>query len=328
VTVRVLPETRRVSSQLFFFFSFAEIGIESLIVDAKSGQVMEEVFELGNGCVCCSVRGELQRVLENILARDETFDHIIVETTGLANPGPVASEFWIDSDELESRYYLDAIVTVIDAKHFLQHLDDPLRVPGTVNEAERQLAFADRIILNKCDLVSEAELAELERRIRLVNAMSPVIRSQRSAVPIGDIIGINAFSTDRASGLLAQPESIGAHSVDIRTTSIVELRPVPSVAAFERWFGSLLWETETRKLEVFRAKAVISVANDDTRYVLQAVHELFDVSPSGVWPADETRKTRMVFIGRNLNRDALLKSFIAEVLEAKPETEQPASVIE
>lgn len=289
---------------------------------------MEEVFELGNGCVCCSVRGELQRVLENILARDETFDHIIVETTGLANPGPVASEFWIDSDELESRYYLDAIVTVIDAKHFLQHLDDPLRVPGTVNEAERQLAFADRIILNKCDLVSEAELAELERRIRLVNAMSPVIRSQRSAVPIGDIIGINAFSTDRASGLLAQPESIGAHSVDIRTTSIVELRPVPSVAAFERWFGSLLWETETRKLEVFRAKAVISVANDDTRYVLQAVHELFDVSPSGVWPADETRKTRMVFIGRNLNRDALLKSFIAEVLEAKPETEQPASVIE
>jgi G3E family GTPase len=87
VTVRVLPETRRVSSQLFFFFSFAEIGIESLIVDAKSGQVMEEVFELGNGCVCCSVRGELQRVLENILARDETFDHIIVETTGLANPG-------------------------------------------------------------------------------------------------------------------------------------------------------------------------------------------------------------------------------------------------
>jgi G3E family GTPase len=304
-----------------------EIGIESLIMDAKSGQVVEELFELGNGCVCCSVRGELQRVIDNIMARDDPFDHIIVETTGLANPGPVAAQFWVDDDELETRYYLDAIVTVIDAKHFLQHLDDPLRPAGSVNEAERQLAFADRIVLNKCDLVAPDELDALERRCRSVNALAPILRTVKSRVPVADVIGIHAFSTDRAAGLLAEPESVGAHSVDVRTVSIVDERPIPSLHLFERWIGSLLWESETRTSELFRAKAVLHVAGDERRHVLQAVHELFDIRPAGDWPADEKRKTRIVFIGRNLDRAALSRSFVANVIEA-PATPQAPSTIE
>jgi len=196
----------------------------------------------------------LQRVLDSILARDTKFDHIVVETTGLANPGPVASEFWVDADELDSKYYLDAVITVCDAKHVLQHLDDAQRQARDVNEAERQIAFADRILLNKCDLVSEDELNEIESRIREINAHVPITRTIRSKVALDQVIGINAFSSQRAADLLAQPESSGSHSTDVRTVSFVESRPIVSLEAFERWFAHILWETDGRASELFRIK--------------------------------------------------------------------------
>lgn len=290
-----------------------------------------------------SMRGELQRVLESILERDTKFDHIVVETTGLANPGPVAAEFWVDDDELESKYYLDAIVTVCDAKHVLQHLDDAQRDSRDVNEAERQLAFADRIILNKvrcaslcaaaltlahawqCDLVDEKQLDEIEKRIRAINSQSPVIRTVRSRVALDQIIGINAFSPKRAAELLAQPESEGAHSTGVTTVSFVEPRPLHSIDAFKQWFASLLWETDERASDLFRIKGVLSVKDSNTRHVLQAVHETFDIGASGEWGDDEERLTRMVFIGRKLDRAKIKQSFekhavLGEPVEIEDET--------
>jgi G3E family GTPase len=159
------------------------------------------------------------------------------------------------------------------------------------------LAFADRIVLNKIDLVSEAEASELERRISSINALAPVIRTSQCNVPLESIVGLHAFSTTRSMSLMDEKASNLQHSSDVRTVSWVEDRPV-SLERFRRWLGSVLWESEQRSEELFRAKAVVNAIDDDHRYVMQAVHELFDISPNSLWPAGERRATRIVFIGR------------------------------
>ncbi len=163
---------------------FGELGIDNELVI----QADEEIFEMNNGCICCTVRGDLIRILGQLLKRRDKFDYILVETTGLADPGPVAQTFFSD-EEMKEAFRLDGIVTVVDAKHVALHLDD-------APEAKEQIAFADRILLNKCDLVTESDLAALEQRIHGINAVAQVHRTTRSVLPVNEVINIHAFDLD------------------------------------------------------------------------------------------------------------------------------------
>ena len=165
---------------------FGEIGIDqALVINAD-----EEIFEMNNGCICCTVRGDLIRILGQLLKRRDKFDRILVETTGMADPGPVAQTFFMDED-MKAQFALDGLVTVVDAKHLLLHLGDS-------EEAQKQVAFADVILLNKCDLVSEDELAEVERRVRGINAVAKLIRTTHSAAPIEAVLDVGGFDLNRA----------------------------------------------------------------------------------------------------------------------------------
>ncbi len=282
---------------------FGEIGIDdALVIDAE-----EEIFEMNNGCICCTVRGDLIRILGNLMKRRDKFDHILVETTGLADPAPVAQTFFVD-DEVRSQLALDAIVTVVDAKHLPQHLDDD-KPEGIENEAVEQLAFADRILLNKVDLVDAATLAEVERRIRTINATAEIIPTQMSAVDLDRILGVGAFDLNRV--LETEPTFLDDtdHQHDQSVTSVgIEMEGAVSVEKLNDWLG---WLLSTKGTDIFRMKGVLNVAGSDHRYVFQGVHMLFDGQPDRAWRADEARVNRLVFIGRDLDRAELTSRFAA-----------------
>jgi G3E family GTPase len=176
---------------------FGEIGIDQALVIKAD----EEIFEMNNGCICCTVRGDLIRVLGNLMKRRDKFDRIVVETTGMANPGPVAQTFFVDED-VQGDFRLDAIITLVDAKHLELHL-------GHQQEAHEQVAFADVIVVNKVDLVDEAKVAELERRLRGINAMARVVRGSHGDVPLAQVLDVGGFDLDRALSIrptFLQPE--------------------------------------------------------------------------------------------------------------------------
>ena len=165
---------------------FGEVGVDSeLVIGAE-----EELFETNNGCICCTVRGDLIRILGQLMKRRDKFDYILIETTGMADPGPVAQTFFLD-DELKDQFALDAIVTMVDAKHFEQHVDE-------LNEPAEQVAFADLVLLNKTDLVDAASLERIERRIRGINGTAKILRTKNADVPIDKVLNVGAFDLQRA----------------------------------------------------------------------------------------------------------------------------------
>ena len=165
---------------------FGEVGVDSeLVIGAE-----EELFETNNGCICCTVRGDLIRILGQLMKRRDRFDYILIETTGMADPGPVAQTFFLD-DELKNTFQLDAIVTMVDAKHFEQHVDE-------LNEPAEQVAFADLVLLNKTDLVDEAALARIESRIRGINGTARILRTKNADAPIDKVLNVGAFDLNRA----------------------------------------------------------------------------------------------------------------------------------
>ena len=165
---------------------FGEVGVDhQLVIGAE-----EEIFETSNGCICCTVRGDLIRVLGQLLKRRERFDYVLIETTGMADPGPVAQTFFLD-DDLREQFVVDAIVTLVDARHFEKHLEE-------LHEPAVQVGFADIVILNKTDLVSETDLARIEQRIRGINGTAKVVRAKDANVPIDAVLGLGAFDLDRA----------------------------------------------------------------------------------------------------------------------------------
>ncbi|OHB30996.1 MAG: cobalamin biosynthesis protein CobW [Phenylobacterium sp. RIFCSPHIGHO2_01_FULL_69_31] len=314
---------------------FGEVGIDNdLIVGAD-----EEVFEMNNGCVCCTVRGDLIRVLSGLMKRKGRFDGIIVETTGLADPAPVAQTFFVD-DDVRARTELDSVTTVVDAKHL------PLRLKDS-REAAEQIAFADQIILNKTDLVSEAELAEVERAIRSLNPMAPIRRAQRSNVPLDAILGRHAFDLARVTEL--QPDFLNpahgeaghvhdehcdhdhhdhghvhdehcghdhhdhghAHIHDhvaesgISSISLTAQKPIDGNKV-TAWLNNVL---QTQGVDILRAKGILDVKGEERRLVFQAVHMILEGDFQGPWKAGDNRYSRLVFIGRNLNEDALRAGF-------------------
>jgi len=277
---------------------FGEEGIDNdLIVDAD-----EEVFEMNNGCICCTVRGDLIRILGGLMKRADKFDAIIVETTGLADPAPVAQTFFVDADVAE-RTRLDAIVTVADAVHLADQL-------GQHHEAEEQIAFADIVLLNKIDLVKPDALGGVEARIRRINPYAKVIRSERCAVPLDAVLALNAFSLERV--LAVEPDFLTSdhdHEHDDDVTSLSFTSDVPlDLDRFQTWFGRLLQE---RGPDILRSKGILDFKGETERYVFQGVHMLMDGAPMGPWPDDALRVSRLVFIGRDLESMGLEEGFAA-----------------
>ena len=276
---------------------FGEEGIDNdLVVDAD-----EEVFEMNNGCICCTVRGDLIRILGGLMKRADKFDAIIVETTGLADPAPVAQTFFVDQD-VADRTRLDAIVTVADAVH----LDNQL---GEHHEAEEQIAFADIVLLNKTDLVEVEGLGRVEARIRRINPYTKIIRTEHCAANLDEVLGLKAFSLDRV--LEVEPDFLTSdhdheHDDDVKSISLVADVPL-DLDKFQTWFGQLL---QTRGQDILRSKGILDFKGEDDRYVFQGVHMLMDGAPMGAWPKG-SRQSRLVFIGRDLDTMGLEDGFAA-----------------
>jgi len=275
---------------------FGEIGIDdALVVNAD-----EEVFEMNNGCICCTVRGDLIRILGNLMRRRDRFDHILIETTGLADPAPVAQTFFVDS-EMATQLRLDAIVTLVDAKHIEAHLDE-LRPEGVENEALEQIAFADRLVVNKIDLVDADALRRVERRLRSVNAVAEIVLSTHARVDLDRILGVGAFDLHKVLEMdptFLEPTS---HLHDTSVTSVgIELDGDLDGDRLNAWISLLLRE---KGVDIFRSKGILAVKGNPNRFVFQGVHMLIDSEPAGPW-GDEPHRSRLVFIGRNLDRDEL-----------------------
>jgi G3E family GTPase len=277
---------------------FGEIGIDNdLVVDTD-----EEVFEMNNGCICCTVRGDLIRILSGLMKRKDKFDAILVETTGLADPSPVVQTFFVD-DDVKERTKLDSITTVVDAKHILLRLKD-------AREAAEQIAFADQIILNKTDLVSPADLATVERRIRELNPLAPIHRTERCAIDLDRILGRGAFDLSRLLELepeLLEGEAEHEHESDIKSISLSTAKQLDGDKV-TAWLQKLLAE---RGQDILRAKGILDVKGRDERLVFQAVHMVMDGDFGRAWKDGERRFSRIVFIGRNLDEAEFERGFLA-----------------
>jgi len=295
---------------------FGEIGIDhELVINSE-----EELFEMNNGCICCTVRGDLIRILGNLLRRRNQFDRILIETTGLADPGPVVQTFLAD-DEMQAKLAVDAVVTVVDAKHILLHLDDG-------HEAMEQVAFADVILLNKCDLVVPEELDALERRIRGVNALARIYRTTNCDIELPKVLEVGGFNLDHA--LEVDPHFLGEeeehdhehdhecdetcehehhhhhHHHDEEVTSVgLRYEGDCDARKLNAWLSELL---RTKGQDIFRTKGVFAVKGSVRRVVLQGVHMILNAADGGDW-AGRPRRCSLVFIGRNLDRAALSEAF-------------------
>lgn len=340
---------------------FGEIGIDHQLVIQSD----EEIFEMNNGCLCCTVRGDLIRILGNLLKRRDRFDHVLIETTGLADPGPVTQTFFMDED-LKENFSLDGVVTVVDAKYILLHWEE-------APEVKEQVAFADVILLNKTDLVPEKEVVALEKRIRSMNRLAKVYRTERSKIEIEKVMGLGGFDLERilehepdflkaASKTLAVPEihdheeehSHGCdkdhvhgpecdhghdhsqkcdkdhvhgpecdhehdhghshdhdhdhedhhHDESVKSVGIQSLNEMDG-QKLSAWISELLRE---KGADIFRMKGVLNVKGSSNRVVFQGVHMTFEANSDVPW-GDQQRQNTLVFIGRNLDREALNLGF-------------------
>ena len=273
-----------------------EVGIDNdLIVESD-----EDVFEMNNGCICCTVRGDLIRIIEGLMRRRDRFDGIVIETTGLADPAPVAQTFFVDED-VRSKTTLDSIITVVDAKHLLGEIDQ-------AHEAQEQLAFADTIILNKTDLVDDAALAGVTERIRRINPVASIIRSERCDVDIASLLDRKAFDLNRI--LEVEPDFLDEahdheHDDHVTSFSLVDYEPMDP-GRFLNWMQETV---QAFGLVLLRMKGLISFSGDDKRFVVQAVHMLLEGDHQRAWKEGEERVTRLVFIGRNLPKDIISDGF-------------------
>lgn len=273
---------------------FGEVGIDNqLVIDTD-----EEIFEMNNGCICCTVRGDLIRIIGNLMKRRNKFDHLVIETTGLADPAPVIQTFFVDEDMAE-KLSIDAVVTVVDAKHIWQHWD--------ADEAQEQIAFADVILLNKTDLVTPEELGELEKRIRGINGMAKTYRTYNAELEMDALLGVQAFDLNRA--LTIDPEFLSEdaheHDATVGSVAIVESGTLDG-EKINNWISELL---RTQGQDIFRMKGILNIAGENNRCVFQGVHMLFDSKIDRPWQPNETRKNELVFIGRNLNKNQLKEDF-------------------
>jgi len=292
---------------------FGDVGIDDKLLQKNTKvQAEEEIIEMMNGCICCTVRQDLVVVLEKLKKRIEAgtlkLDGIIIETTGMADPAPVAQTFFVD-DKVKDFARLDGIITLIDAKHIIQHLDEE-KPEGAENEAVEQVAFADRMIVNKVDLVSEAELEIIEARLRSINQFAPIVRSTQSQVSVESVLGIRGFDLKRT--LEMDPEFLdtdGEHEHDNTVSSLSILQPGDvHMSLINQWMDTIL---RTKGADIYRMKGVLSIAGTDRKFVYQGVHMIFDgnFDEDEVWEEGEERSSKLVFIGKNLDHEELKSGF-------------------
>ncbi len=276
---------------------FGEVGIDNeLVVGAD-----EEIFEMNNGCICCTVRGDLIRIISTLIKRAEGFDGIIIETTGLADPAPVVQTFFVD-EEVREKVHLDAVVTVVDSRHFLDCVE-------TEHEAAEQVAFADVLLLNKSDLVDSTQAVKVTERVRSLNRFARIHPTVESNIDLDQVLGCGAFDLGRILEIepdLLQGEDDHEHDQSIQSVSITATAPV-SPEKFSEWIRGFIME---RGVDVLRSKGILDVADHERRYVFQGVHMVMDSAWGAPW-ADTPRASRLVFIGRDLDPIALEKDFLA-----------------
>jgi len=302
---------------------FGEIGIDNdLIVESD-----EEIYEMNNGCICCTVRGDLIRVVEGLMRRADRFDAIIVETTGLADPVPVAQTFFMDED-VRAKTMLDAVIALIDAKHL------PLRLKDS-REAEDQIAFADVVLLNKTDLVSAQELASVEATVRAINPGAVIYHTKQADIALEKVLDRGAFDLKRTldnnphfldhdhPNHVCGPDcshhnhdhhhdhyghnhrhDAAVHDVTVQSVSLRTgaLKP----AKFFPWLQQI---TQTQGPDILRLKGIIAFEDDDERYVIQGVHMILEGDHQRAWKEGEKRESRLVFIGRKLDAGKLKEGF-------------------
>jgi G3E family GTPase len=306
---------------------FGEVDVDSDLVLASE----EEIFQIVNGCICCTVdvRNDLVKTLQLLLQREERFDHILVETSGLADPTPVAATFFMDN-EVANKVYLDGVVTLVDALHVQPHLDDPALAEHD-NQAVAQIVVADRILLNKTDLVEPPALVQLERRIRALNGSAPILRTVQAKVDLSQIMGLQSFESDALA--MTDPhfleEGGGEHLAGHEHGTHEYVGPYagagahahdPSVGSVSLTFDA---DFDARRLthalhellaaggdDIYRIKGIVAVRGDERRHVVQAVHRILEVKPSLPW-WDEAPASKLVFIGRHLQREKLRASLQA-----------------
>jgi G3E family GTPase len=300
---------------------FGEIGIDNDLVLGAD----EETFEMNNGCICCTVRGDLIRIIDELMRRKGKFDGIIVETTGLADPAPVAQTFFMD-ENIGRKTKLDAVVTVADAKWLTERLKD-------APEAKNQIAFADVILINKTDLVSPDELSDVEARVRGINRYAKLHKTERAKIPLDAVLGRNAFDLDRILDI--EPAFLDSdhddheqahghedhqhhdheahtngglrhyHEEEIQSISLRTDKPLDPDKFFP-WVQDLV---QKEGPSILRCKGILAFKDDDERFVFQGVHMILDGDHQRPWKNDETRESRIVFIGRNLPRELITEGF-------------------
>jgi G3E family GTPase len=273
---------------------FGEIGIDNQLVVSEK----EEIIELNNGCICCTVRGDLIRSIDQILSRYDDIDHLVIETTGLADPGPVVQSFLVD-DRIQSRFALDAVVTVVDCRHFLSQIAE--------HEAQEQVAFADVVLLNKLDLVSQDIVESIFKRIQSLNRFARIEKNDTEFSPRENLLGINAFDLNNI--LAFEPDFLEdephEHDDSVTSVAISNVGPVDG-AKFNKWIYDFVQESGPK---IFRMKGILDVDAEPRRFVFQGVHMTLDGQPGKAWRKDEERRNELVLIGRELDQDAIRRGF-------------------
>ncbi len=282
---------------------FGEVGIDNqLVVNSE-----EEMIEMNNGCICCKVRGDLIKILRSLVFSIEQgkvrFDRVLIETTGLADPAPVAQTFFMDR-ELSEKFEVDSIVTVVDCRHVSRHLDDK-------DEAQEQIAFADVVVMNKLDLLKRDELLPLEKRVSVINPTAKILYAENCKLDLNEVLGIKSFELnhklDLHPHLLEEYHHHHHHDDKISSVSFVEERPLDR-SKLNRWMSYLIQE---KGEDLLRYKGILYVDGVEERVVFQGLHMLFAGKPDRKWREEEVKRSQLVFIGKNLDKKELKRQFRA-----------------
>ncbi len=269
---------------------FGEVGIDHHLLISSD----QEIVQMNNGCICCTVRGDLLRTLFQLLEQRSTFDTLLIETTGLADPAPVVQTFFID-ERIRGEFQLNGVVTVVDSKHVWQQIDHS-------TEAREQIAFADLVLLNKMDLINPEDLQELEYKMRVLNGAARICQTRNADVDISTVLDLRSLALEAKAQ--NHPDD-HRHTEDISTVSVVMPGDLDGLKV-SRWFRDLLTEFGPK---IMRMKGILNLRNDPDQFVFQGVHLLFEGRPGRQWAPGEERINRLVFIGRELDRDKITGGF-------------------
>ena len=270
---------------------FGEVGIDHHLLISSD----QEVVEMSNGCICCTVRGDLLRSLFQLLEHRDKFDTLMIETTGLADPAPVVQTFLVD-DHIKSSFQLNGVVTVVDAKHIFQQL-------GASTESKEQIAFADMVLLNKIDLINPEDLPELEYKIRNLNGAARICQTRNSDVDIDTVLDLRSLDIDVKA---EKHDDHHSHTDDIETVAITMAGDLDGLKV-SQWFRELLAAFGE---QIMRMKGILNLRRDPDQFVFQGVHLLFEGRPGRAWAEEEERLNRLVFIGRNLDKEKITRGFM------------------